>query len=373
MFHPFQVEQYLSDHEQLAKFHFAESGVHPMTLRELADIAAIDVDQLAELVLDYPEVNGLAELRSHISSMYHSATGANVLVTIGASEANHIVAATLLEAGDEIVAFSPTYQQLPGNARNLGVTVNVVPMVEDQGWAIDLEALESAVTSRTKIIAVVNPNNPTGHILTAPEVGAIIAAAERSGAWIVADEVYSGTELATNEQTPSFWGTTERVIAINSMSKAYGLPGLRLGWVVAPEHLYGELWRRHEYATISATMLSMHLATAALAPATRPAITARSRKLIRRGFDTLSEGLAVHDGVFSLVPPDASAMSFVRFDLGVTSLQLGEQLMREEGVLVVPGACFGREDHFRFSSALPHAYLREGLERLNAVVSRLLL
>ena len=370
MFHPFQVERYLSQREQTAKFHFAESGVHPLTLTELIDIAEVDMDRLGSVLLDYPEVNGLPELRSHIASMYPGAEAGDVLVTVGASEANHVIASTLLEPGDEVVAMTPTYQQLPGNARNAGVNVLTVPLVEDDDWALDLEALELTVTSRTKIIALVNPNNPTGHILTGNERAAIIAAAERSGAWIVSDEVYAGTEHHTDDQTASFWGEYEKVIAVNSTSKAYGLPGLRLGWLVAPDDVYEALWRRHEYATISAGTIDMHLATAALSSHVRPKLTARARGLIRTGFDTLTQGLAVHPGVFSVVPPEASAMSFVKFDLPLTSLDLADELLRDEGVLVIPGSCFGMEDHFRFSSALPDPYLRDGLERLNRISER---
>ena len=372
MFHPFQVEQYLSEREQTAKFHFAESGVHPLTFGELVELAGVDIDRLGTVLLDYPEVNGLAELRTHIAGLYEGASPGNVLVTVGASEANQVIAATLLEPGDEVVAMSPTYQQLPGNAKNSGVNVTTVPLVENEGWALDLDALTTVVTDRTKLIAVVNPNNPTGHILTGDERAAIVAAADHVGAWIVSDEVYSGTEHHTDQQTQSFWGTYSRIIAVNSTSKAFGLPGLRIGWLVAPDSIYESLWRRHEYATIAAGTLDMHLATAALCAEVRPHLTARARSLIRTGFTTLTEGLGVHPGVFSVVPPEASAMSFVKFDLPVTSLELADELLRDEGVLVIPGSCFGSDDHFRFSSALPDAYLRDGLERLNRVAMRYL-
>lgn len=370
MFHPFQVERYLSEREQSAEFHLAESGVHPMTLAELLDVSNLSSEILGGVLLDYPEVNGSASLREHIAAMYPDADADNVLVTVGASEANQIVASTLLDVGDEIVVFSPTYMQLPGNALNLGATVKTVPLVERNGWAIDLNRLDAAVSDRTKAIAVVNPNNPTGHVLTPVEVNAIVAAAERSGAWIVADEVYCGTERNTESPTPSFWGATDRVIAINSMSKAYGLPGLRLGWVVAPSQIIDNLWRRHEYATISTSTISMSLAEACLAPPVRAQLTARARGLIRRGFDTLTEALALHPGVFSVVAPDASAMSFVSYDLPLGSEAFAEELLADHGVLVIPGDCFGSPRHFRLSSALPEDYLKEALTRLNTAAER---
>ncbi len=130
-------------------------------------------------------------------------------------------------------------------------------------------------------------------------------------------------------------------------------------------------WRRHEYATISATMLGNELAKMALSAEVRPRLVERARRLIRVGFDTLLEGLAVHPGVFSVVAPQASAMSFVRYELPIGAADFADRLAKEKSTLVVPGDCFGLEKHFRFSSALPEPYLKEGLSRLNALVEEI--
>ncbi|MDA8962144.1 aminotransferase class I/II-fold pyridoxal phosphate-dependent enzyme [Congregibacter sp.] len=371
-FQAFAVEQYLSETEHGVHYNFSESGVHPMSYAELIELADIDQEALLANLVDYPQVNGDQALRERIAALYSNAHAENVLVTVGATEANTLVGATLLEPGDNVIRFSPTYEQLAGNAHNLGFEVRTVDMLEARGWAIDAQGLEAAVDQQTRIIHVVNPNNPTGRILSAADRELIITAAKSVGAWIVADEVYCGTERHSDEPTASFWSDYGRVIAINSMSKAYGLPGLRLGWLVAPESLIPALWRRHEYASITASMMSMKLACAALAPAARDAITARARGLIRRGFETLQEGLKVHPGVYSVVPPEASAMSFVRFNLPLSSDDLAARLLAEEGVLVIPGSRFGVEQHFRFSSALPDDHLREGLARINNLTARIL-
>lgn len=371
-FQPFAVEQFLSETEHGVRFNFSESGVHPMSYAELFSLAQVDTEALFATLVDYPQVNGFESLRRNISAMYPGANSDNVMVTVGATEANTLIAATLLEQGDNVVRFRPTYVQLAGNASNLGFEVRTVDMVGSREWAIDVNALEAAVDGRTRIIHVVNPNNPTGRVLSDADRGALMRVAEQHGAWIVADEVYIGTERGTDEPTASFWGTGERVIAVNSMSKAYGLPGLRLGWLTAPEELIAGFWRRHEYASISATMMSMKLAEYALAPETRVKLTSRARNLIRRGFETLVEALNEHSGVFSVVPPEASAMSFVKFDLPVSSDELSARLLAEEDVLVIPGSKFGLERHFRFSSALPDDHLRAGLARFNDLVGRIL-
>ena len=362
LFQPFALEQFLSENEEGVRYNFSESGVHPLTVGELLDLAGQDDQALRGLSLNYPEVRGQAALRERIAALYSAASADNVLVTVGASEANGLVVDALLEPGDEVVCFRPTYQQLSGKAVNCGIDVRWVDLVEADGWRIDFRQLEASVSPRTKLIALVNPHNPTGHIFDADERAAIVAAAERVGAWIVADEVYRGTERQSNAETPSFWGEASRVVAINSMSKAYGLPGLRLGWLVADEAALQTLWRRHEYATISASALGNALATIALESGVRESLLARSRELVRTGFEVLLEALP--SDIFSVVPSQASAMSFVAYDLDVPSLDLAGRLVREHDTLVLPGACFGREHHFRFSSALPEPYLKEGLARL---------
>ena len=372
MFHPFAVENYLSDNEQNVSYNYSESGVHPLTLAELLAVAGMDVTALGDTLLDYPEVRGSVELRERIAALYRGAGADNVLVTVGASEANHLVAATLLSPGDRVVALRPSYLQLAGNARNLGIEVDTVNLREEAAWALDLDELDRKVVDGTRLLSVINPNNPTGHILSEAERAAIVRVADRVGAWIVADEVYAGTERGDRPPTASFWGDYDRVIAINSMSKAYGLPGLRTGWLVAPTELVPDLWRRHEYATISATMLGNRLASIALSENVRPELTARARRLIDRGFDELMRGLSAHENIYSVVPPEASAMCIVRYDLPVDAIEFVDRLVAEYDTLVVPGSCFGLDRHFRFSSALDESYLQSGIERINALVSDIL-
>ncbi len=371
-FQPFAVEQYLSENEHNVRFNFSESGVHPLSYSEFFELAQVDTENLFAELIDYPQVNGFESLREVIAARYPGATADNVLVTIGASEANTLVAATLLSDNDNIVKLSPTYEQLSGNATNLGFEVRNVPTLEDQDWRIDVEGVNAALDQNSRILHIVNPNNPTGKILTGAERTELVSAAAKHQSWLVADEVYIGTERDTDEETQSFWGAYDRTIVINSMSKAYGMPGLRMGWMVAPTDVIEACWRRHEYAAIAATRFSMRLAEHALREPAASQLKARARKLIRRGFGTLVEKLNVHPGIFSVVPPQASAMSFVKFDLPVSSDELALRLLQEQDVLVIPGSKFGWDKHFRFSSALPEDHLIEGLDRFNEVVGVIL-
>jgi aspartate/methionine/tyrosine aminotransferase len=363
-FAPFELERLMSEWEQRVDHNLSESGVHPLTLAELLHDPGA-VDDLLAISLNYPQVNGTLELRERVAALYPGATPDHVLVTVGCAEANHITLHTVTSPGDEVVVMLPNYLQIWGLAKNSGLSLRAFRLREEAGWAPDPAELAHAVTGDTRLIAVCNPNNPTGYTLTEAEMDLIVAAAERSGAWILADEVYAGAERLTDVQTPSFWGRYDRVLALNSTSKAYGLPGLRLGWVVAPTDTIDAIWRRHEYATISASALSNALAAYALSPDVRPRLIRRGRAYIRRGFPVLTAWLERHQGLLSLVPPQAAAIAFVRYHIDINSTILAHRLIRYESVLVGPGDHFGLDGHLRVSFGLPPTTLKPGLDRIS--------
>jgi aspartate/methionine/tyrosine aminotransferase len=369
-FQPFDMERMMSKWENVVEYNLSESGVHPVTVRELVGDPAI-IEELLATELNYPQTNGIVELREHIAALYPEATPDNVLVTVGCAEANFITLQTLLAAGDEMVVMLPNYMQIWGIGHNYGFRVRAFHLREERGWAPDLDELNQVVTDQTKLIAVCNPNNPTGYILTKGEMDAIVAAAERAGAWLLADEVYSGAERLSDTETPSFWGRYDRVLAMNSLSKAYGLPGLRIGWVVGPADTVDDIWAHHEYTTISTTMLANKLAAIALSPQVRPRLIQRARDYIRRGFPILDGWMNDHGGTFSVVPPQAAAIAFVRYHLDVNSTKLVGRLMREKSVLIVPGDHFGLDHHLRISFGLPPDYLQAGLDRIHQLIAEL--
>ncbi len=368
-FIPFAMEEMMSKFEQNVKYNLSESGVHPALLKELLTDRPQLMEKLLETELNYPYVNGNPELRRHIAGMYANATSKNVLVTVGAIEANYIAVRSLLHPGDEIVMMLPNYMQIWGIAKNHNLQIKTFHLREEAGWSPDLNELEEVVSPATKMIAVCNPNNPTGYIMSAAEMDAIVAIAEKVGAWILSDEVYAGAERLTDIQTPSFFGKTEKVLAMGSMSKAYGMPGLRIGWVVAPEKAIEQMWRRHEYTAISATMLSNQLAAIALSPEVRPRILQRTRDYIRQGYPVLEGWFAEHGDTFAVNPPQAAAICFVRYRLKVNSTALSDRLRSEKSVLVVPGDHFGMDHFLRISYGLPHEYLTAALNRINELIA----
>ena len=365
-FQPFVMERLMSKWENLVDYNLSESGVHPATVRDLIP----DPDQIERLLSTeffYPQANGIPELRERIAALYPNATSAHVLVTVGCIEANLISLQTLLEPGDEIAVMAPNYLQIWGAAQNLGISVRTFDLSSNQGWVLDVDSLNRAVTDQTKVIAVCNPNNPTGHIMSSSEMDAVVAAADRVGAWLLADEVYSGTERLTDEKTPSFWSRYDKVLANNSLSKAYGLPGLRVGWIVGPPDVIDAAWARHEYTTIAIATLSNQLAAIALEPDMQQKLLKRTRDYIRRGYPIFEEWMRSHGDLFSIVPPDASAIAFPRYTVDVNSTTFVEQLIKEKSALVAPGDHFNLDHHLRISFGLQPDYLRGGLERIHAM------
>ena len=366
-FVPFALERMMSVWENQVDYNLSESGVVPVTTEELVQDPNL-IEDLLTTGLNYPQSNGTLELRENIAALYPGATPDNIIVTTGAAQANFTTLWTLMEPDDEIVVMLPNYMQIWGIAKNFGLKLKTFALTEELNWAADVEELDRSVTDRTKLIAVCNPNNPSGHIMTPEEMDAVVSAADRAGAWLMADEVYAGAERVVEEPTPSFWGRYDKVLAMGSMSKAYGLPGLRLGWVVAPRETAEQIWARQDYITIGNTMLGNILAAHALSPDVRPRILARTRDYIQRGYSNFERWAQRHNGLFSWVPPQAAAIVFVRYHAEVSSTKLCERLIHEHSTYVVPGDHFGLDGHLRISFGHPEDYLLEGLHRVAAVL-----
>jgi len=220
------------------------------------------------------------------------------------------------------------------------------------------------------MIAVVNPNNPTGSILTAAEMQSIVRMCEKHSAWLHADEVYRGTEFE-GAPTPSFWGMYDKLVCVNSLSKAYGLAGLRIGWAVASPEIVEALWRRHEYAVIAAAGPSMQLAELALEPHKRQALIDRQKRLSRQGHALLQAWLSEQQGRFSLNPPAATSIAFVRSHLPLDSVALAHHIRTQVSVLVAPGAYLGAENHLRITVGYETGKVTAALSRIGEAVASL--
>lgn len=357
----FELERVQSLWENHVDYNLTESGVHPYTLNELLDDDSVAA--LANLRLGYGQTNGSIPLREAIAALYPGAGSDNVVVTNGSAEANFVAAWSALDDGDEIVYMVPNYLQIRGISRAMGVSVRPLTLRAELGWQPDLNELESLVTPRTKVIAVCNPNNPTGMTLSEEAMAAMVTAAERCGAWLFADEVYRGAELG-GEDTPSFWGRYDRAVITGGISKAYALPGLRVGWLAGPEAFIENAWARTDYTTIAPGILSDEVARAALQPALRATILERNRSLLRNNLAELQGWIAKQPVKMTLTPPNAGGMAFIQYHLDMNSTELTSRLRKEKSVLVVAGDCYGMDGYLRIGFGADSEYLRLGLARI---------
>ncbi len=363
------MERWQSTFENRVSLNLSESGVHPMTVAELLRLAGSDAG-VEDIRLSYGQSNGSDELRERIAGLYPGATEASVLVTVGGAEANFVGHWHLLEPGRPAAVMLPNYMQVPGMVENFGAPMLPFHLREETGWQPDLDELKAALEAGAAFILVTNPNNPTGASLTGDAMDGIVELADGYGAWILSDEVYRGAEV-TGEETPSFWGRTDRVLVTNSLSKAYGLPGLRLGWVVGPPDLIQDLWGRTDYTTISPASLSDHLATIALEPSTRARILQRTRGIIQENFGVVKGWIDNQEGLFSYRPPDAGAICYMRYRSNVNSSVFAEKLRTEKDLLVVPGDHFGMDHYLRIGFGNPRDELMEGLSRISDAFSEI--
>ena len=363
----FAMERMQSTYENQVAFNLSESGVHPLTLGEL-----LDQPDASRTILDerlrYTQSNGTEALRAAVARLYPGASSDHIQVTNGGSEANFITTLRLVDAGDEVVLMVPNYMQTWGIARACGGVVKEWPLRFESGrWRVDTDSLSRLVSGKTKLIVICNPNNPTGARFEADELDRIAAVASRSGAWILSDEIYRGAERDGRE-TASMWGRAERVVVTSGLSKAYGLPGLRIGWIAGPPDFVASTWEYHDYTTIAPGALSDALARHALEPSRRGRLLDRTRSILNRNFPLIAAWLDGHGGLFSYAPPDAGAIVYVRYDHPINSTELVTRLREEKSVLVVPGDHFGMDGYLRIGFGDEADHLKQGLARLHQLL-----
>jgi aspartate/methionine/tyrosine aminotransferase len=366
----FEMERMQSTWENLVDYDMSESGVRPLTLRELVAMG-FDLETFLDVPLGYSQSNGTIELRERIAVHYPGAGVDHVEVTNGTSEANYLIALSQLRPGDDVAMEVPNYMQMPGVARSLGATVKTFRLRQDTGWEPDWEEFERAVTPRTRILYLSNPNNPTGAVLSDAAMRRIAERCEQMGTWLIADEVYLGAEI-DRPRTKSFWGMSDRVIVTSGLSKAYGIPGVRIGWLVGPPALAAECWTQHDYITIGPNKMSDRIARVAVEPANRERCYGRTREILRHNLPIAREWITGFGEILSWREPQAGAIALLKYAGGVSSVELAERVRRNQNTLIVPGSHVGLEGHLRIWLGGREEFLREGLTRIGAELERLL-
>ena len=366
----FEMERMQSTWENLVAYDMSESGVRPLTLRELTAMG-FDLESFLDQPLGYSQSNGTVPLREAIAAIYPGSTIEHVEVTNGTSEANYLVALSQLQPGDVVAMQVPNYMQMWGVARSLGAEVKTFTLRTDAGWEPDWDAFERAVTPKTRLLYLSNPNNPTGSVLSNTAMQRIVHRCEHTGTWLLADEVYLGAEI-TAPRTKSFWGMGSRVIVTSGLSKAYGIPGVRIGWIVGPKDLVAECWSQHDYITIGPNKMSDRLARVAVEAKNRERCYARTGEILRHNLPIAREWAQSFGGRLHWTEPAAGAIGLMKYASDTPSLTIADRVRINQDTLIVPGTHVGIEGHLRIWLGGREDYLREGLRRIGTELKALM-
>jgi aspartate/methionine/tyrosine aminotransferase len=361
-------------YEKEVEFDLSETTVRPLRVSELLD-GENDVERFIASELCYPESEGSPLFRERIARFYTNCNPENITVTTGGSEANYVTLWTLLEMGSRLACMIPNYMQAwgLGCAYADGVDACLLVKQKEAGqyrWRLDVEGLKRAVTPKTNVILITNPNNPTGTVLTEAEMDAVVDVASKAGAWLVVDEVYRGAEVQ-GKTTPSFWGRYEKVVITSTLSKAFGLGGLRTGWVVAPPKLIEELRVRLDYLSVTPSLLSDHLGTIVMEPQRRESILARTRRIIRKNLPLIEEWFLKRDDLFTYVRPEAGAFVYCEYKFPISSTELVNRLRVEKSVLLTGGEQHGLDKGIRIGFGVDIEKTLKGLDRVEALMRSL--
>ena len=367
----FDLERSQSENEHQVEYNLSESGVEPMHIRDLLNTQELK-DQLLDMQLGYSQTNGTVALREAISYHYPGTTAEHISATTGGAEANFLVTWWLRKENpdrDELVFMVPNYMQIGGIWKNLGG--KLIPFkleMKDGEWVPDLDGLKVAVSKKTAAIAICTPNNPTGKVLSEDDLKTIVSIAGEHGAWVVSDEIYRGAEIQESK-APSVHGLSDKVLITTSLSKAYGLPGLRLGWVVCPSPKEAhELWTYSDYTTISPATASDWLATLALSPDIQAKIEKRTRKVVRENWTIMEKWIASHSDLMSGIAPEAASICFIKLKDSIDSLDFTMRLMKEKSVLICPGDYFEMPGFIRIGFGSEKEYLKSALETISELL-----
>jgi aspartate/methionine/tyrosine aminotransferase len=370
----FEMERMQVLYENIVDYNLSESGVLPLKLSELLDGQG-DPEIFLNQELCYPEADGSPLLRERIAQFYPDCKPSNITVINGGSEANYVSLWTLLEKGRRLAFMLPNYMQGWGLGRAFAEGVDTFHLVlrEENGqrrWALDVDELRQVVTPKTNVILVTNPNNPTGAVLNEDEMEVIVETARRVGAWIISDEIYRGAEVE-GDTSPTFWGRYEKVVVTSGLSKAFALPGLRIGWAVAPEEMIEQIWIHHDYVTTTPGLLNDRLAAIAMEPVRREAILARNRRIIQANLSVMEEWMNEYSHLFHYTRPVAGAIAYFEYDFPINSTDLINRLRKEKSVLLVPGDQLGLDKGIRVGFGYDIQKTMKGLALMEEMVRRL--
>lgn len=354
----FDVELWMSEHETNYRYNLAETCVASMSLNDLLAMCNNQEEVISNLFttkLDYGPITGSVKLRKLISNLYQTGNEDNITIAQGCINANELVLYSLLNPGDHIITVVPTYQQFYSFPKSIGVETTLIELKEENNWLPDIDEFKQAIKENTKMICLVNPNNPTSSKYSKEFLTSLIEIASKKDIYIFCDEVYQG--LGDDEVSIS--DLYDLGISTSSLSKIFSFAGLRLGWIKANQEIIELINNRRDYHIISTGYLTDYLATLVLENYDQ--ILKRSKEIITKNREILTNWLK-SEPLVDCVVPEVGTIAFLRYHLPMKSKELCVKLQQDTGVFFVPGACFNQEYHLRFGFANNSKDIETGLQ-----------
>lgn len=356
----FEVETWMTDHENDCKYNLTETCVSSMSLNDLQKYVDEDISStLMNMTLDYGPIIGSTRLKKAILSMYQTGHEDDIAITHGAINANELVMMTLLQKGDHVISLFPSYQQMYDFPKSIGCDVSFVYLNEERGWMPSIDEFKQVMKPQTKMICLNSPNNPTGTTIPFSLMKDIIELAKEYDCYILCDEIYRGINTQTHQLSPSWSDYYDKAIVTQSLSKVFSFAGLRLGWIKGPKEVINMINYRRDYHIISSGPMDDYLG--ALVLENKDMILKRSIDICQRNKEILRQWLEKEPLVTCVIPDDGT-VCFLKYHLDIPSDKLCEKLQKETGVFFVPGSSFGIEYHLRFGFTHDEHEVKEGLE-----------
>ncbi|GEM46721.1 aminotransferase class I/II-fold pyridoxal phosphate-dependent enzyme [Deinococcus cellulosilyticus] len=349
---PFRIEEFYGVHEFTASHMLSSSDVESRSIQALLQLEPDALDAFLNLKLGYTEAPGAPELRQEIARQYTGLEADQVLVFSCAEEAIFVFYQALFGPEDHLMVVTPCYESGLELARSTGASVSVWERQMEDGWVYHVSALERQLQPNTRAIYLNTPNNPTGTQMDRETFQDLCALAEEKGIWLFSDEVYRGLEHDASSMLPAACEVTFKGVSVGSMSKSFGLPGLRLGWIACQDRdLLRKLQSFKFYTTICNSAPSEFLTTLALRHASE--ILQENRKLVLSNLALLQGFMQRHQDMFDWVPPQGSPIAFPRLKSGNAS-EFCRQVLEKTGILLLPGEVYDQPEHFRIGYGRKH-------------------
>lgn len=367
----FGVELWMNEFENNCEFNLAETCVESLTIQQLLSFAGKTETALLDLLpmkMTYGAIEGSDQLRDNICAQYASQKRENIIVTHGTIGANSLIYQALVDAGDHVISVMPTYQQHYSIPESQGANVSVLHLREENQFLPDLSELRQMVTPETKLIAINNPNNPTGSLMDQDFLAEIVRIARSCDAYILSDEVYRGIDQGGDGFTAAIADLYEKGISTAGMSKVYSLAGLRLGWIAAPTDVIHAVSIHRDYNTISVGMIDEYFANMALESSDE--ILKRSREITRHNLAVLDEWVRVEPSI-TYVKPKSATLALLKYDFDMPSRDFCVDLLAQTGVMLTPGSALEMEGYVRIGFANGSDVLTAGLAKLGGFLAGL--